>query len=155
MKLFQTRALIEQMMSTMQELLQAKSVDGGQQKGEFDGSGMRDANEDSDEAGRAPREEGATGARVDATTSTRDTFHADIKSAHDGGGVLSYGVQRQPRVVPPVKKGESIPKVQTRVSIKSKYAAHIWPFRRSVDTSGTSWGSAQTEGSVVTGGFFK
>ena len=44
-------------MSTMQELLQAKSVDGDQQKGELDGTGMRDANEDSDWAGRAPRED--------------------------------------------------------------------------------------------------
>ena len=36
---------------------------------------------------------------------TIDAFLADI-AAHDGGGVLSSGFQRQPRVVPPVSKGK-------------------------------------------------
>ena len=35
----------------------------------------------------------------------RDSFLAGI-AAHDGNGVLSSGVQKQPRVVPPVLKGE-------------------------------------------------
>ena len=96
MKLFQTRSRIEQMMSTMRELLQAKSADGGQQREQLDGTGMRDAKEDSDEAGRVLREEGATGTRVDTTTSTRDSFHADIKAAHDDGGVLSSGSEITP-----------------------------------------------------------
>ena len=43
----------------MQQLPQAKSADGGQQKEESGGTGREDANDDSDGAGRAPREEGA------------------------------------------------------------------------------------------------
>ena len=38
---------------------------------------------------------------------TRYSFLAGI-AAHDGGGVLSSGFQRQPRVVSPVFKGEKI-----------------------------------------------
>ena len=69
-ELSRTRAQIGQMMRMMQQLLQAKSVDGGQQKEESRGTGRRDANDDSGGAGRAPREDGATGARAGATTAT-------------------------------------------------------------------------------------
>ena len=54
----------------MEQLLQAKSADGGHQEEEPGGIGKGDANDDSDGAGRAPREEGAAGARVGATTAT-------------------------------------------------------------------------------------
>ena len=57
-------------MGMVQQLLQAKSADGGQQKDESGGTGRGDANTDSDGAGRSPCEEGATGARVGATTAT-------------------------------------------------------------------------------------
>ena len=139
-----TRAHIEQIMGMRQQLLQAKSADGGQQKDEPGGTGRGDANDDSGSPGRAPREEGAAGASVVATTAivamvresnhssrasdgstpaydmgrrpdvpagvgpmvnmqrggTRDSFPAGI-AAHDSGGVLSSGRQRQPLVVRP------------------------------------------------------
>ena len=56
------------MMGMMQQLLQAKSADGDQQKEESGGTGRGDANDDSDGVGRAPHEEGNAGARVGATT---------------------------------------------------------------------------------------
>ena len=64
------RAQIKQMMGMMQQLLQAKSADGGQQEEASGGPGKGDANDDSGGAGRAPREEGAVGAKVGATTAT-------------------------------------------------------------------------------------
>ena len=69
-ELSHTRAHIEQMMGMMQQLVQAKSVDGGQQKEESGGTGRGDANDYSDGAKRAPRKEGAAGARVGTTTAT-------------------------------------------------------------------------------------
>ena len=69
-KLSHTRAHIEQIMGMMQQLLQAKSANGGQQKGESDGTGRGDTNDDNGGAGRAPPEEGAANARVGATTAT-------------------------------------------------------------------------------------
>ena len=144
-----TRAQTEQMMGMMQQLLQAKSADGGHLKQKSGGTGRGDANDDSGGAGRAPRKKGAAGAKVGATTATaaagrvsnhrsraldgsrpaddtgrrpevpadvspminmqrgetRDSFITGI-SAHDDGGVLSSGFQRQPRVVSPELKGE-------------------------------------------------
>ena len=69
-ELFHTRAQIEQMMGMMQQLLQAKSEDGGPQKEESGCTGRGDANDDSSGAGRAPHEKGTAGARVGATTAT-------------------------------------------------------------------------------------
>ena len=69
-ELSHTRAQIEQMMGMMQQLLQAKSADGGQQEDRSGGSGRRDANNESGGAGRAPREEGAAGTRVGAEAET-------------------------------------------------------------------------------------
>ena len=63
-ELSHTRARIEQIMGMMQQLLQAKSADGGQQEEKSGGTGRGDANDDSGNAGRAPRKEGAAGARV-------------------------------------------------------------------------------------------
>ena len=78
-KLSHTRAEIEHMMGMMQQLLQAKSADGGQQEEENSGgSGRVDANDES--GGRAPREEGAAGTRVGATTGTTG-----------GGGISCHG----------------------------------------------------------------
>ena len=71
-KLSPTRAQIEQMMGIMQQLLQAKSADGGQQEEKAGGSGRGDANDNSSDAGRAPREEGAAGMRVGATTESAE-----------------------------------------------------------------------------------
>ena len=48
----------------MQQVLQTKSADEGQQKEKSGGTGRGDANHDSGGAGRAPREEGAAGASV-------------------------------------------------------------------------------------------
>ena len=55
-------------MGMMQRLPQAKSADGGKQEEKSGGSVGGDANDESGGAGRAPREEGAAGARVGATT---------------------------------------------------------------------------------------
>ena len=67
-ELFHTRAQIEQMMGMMQQLLQAKSADGGHQEETPDGCGRVDADEDSGGVGRAPREKRAADTRVGATT---------------------------------------------------------------------------------------
>ena len=71
-ELSRTRAQIEQMTGMMQQLLQAKSADAGQQEEKSGGSGMGDAIDGSGGAGRAPREEGAAGIRVGATTETAE-----------------------------------------------------------------------------------
>ena len=52
----------------MQQLLQAKSVGGGQQEEKSGDSGKGDVNDDSGGAGRAPRKEGATGTKFGGTT---------------------------------------------------------------------------------------
>ena len=145
-----TRVHIEKMVGMMQQLLQAKSADGGQQKEVSGGTGRGDANDDSGGAGRAPREEGTTGAKVGVTKVTtageRVSNHSsrasdgsrpaddagrrpDVPagvlgpiinmqrgetiysffvgiSTQDGDGILRSSFQRQPRVVPPVGKGE-------------------------------------------------
>ena len=67
-ELTHTKAQIEQMMSMMLQRLQAKSADAVQQKDKSGSTGRGDTNKDSGGAGRSPREEGATGARVGATT---------------------------------------------------------------------------------------
>ena len=54
----------------IQQLLQAKSADGDQQKEKSCGSGRGGANDDIGGAGRAPREEGAAGTSVGATKKT-------------------------------------------------------------------------------------
>ena len=136
-------------MDMMQQLLQVRSADGGQQEENSGGSGRGHANDDSGGTGRAQRKEGATGTGVVATTATaaggrvsshssrasdgsipaddmgrrpevpagagpmikmqrgeaRDSFLAGI-AAYDGDGVLSFGFQRPPRVVPPILKRE-------------------------------------------------
>ena len=69
-ELSRARTQIEQMMGMMQQLLQAKSADGGQQEEKSAGSGRRGENDDSGGAGRAPREEGAARTRVGATKET-------------------------------------------------------------------------------------
>ena len=69
-ELFHPRAQIEQMMGMMQQLLQAKSADGGHQEETPNGSGRVDADEDSGGVGRAPREKRAADTRVGATTET-------------------------------------------------------------------------------------
>ena len=74
-----TRAQIEQMMGMMQQLLQAKSADGGQQEEKSGGSDRGDANDDSGGAGRAPREEGAASTRVGAI---KDTAAGRKMSSH-------------------------------------------------------------------------
>ena len=60
-ELSHTRAQIEQMVGMMQQLLQVKSADGGQQEEKSGGSGRRDANDDSGGVERVPREEGTAG----------------------------------------------------------------------------------------------
>ena len=69
-ELSHTRAQIEQMMGRMQQLLQAKSADGGQQEGNSGGFGKGDASDGSGGTGRASRKEMTAGARVGATTET-------------------------------------------------------------------------------------
>ena len=150
LELSHTRALIDKIMGMMQQLLQAKLADGGQQKEQLGGTSRRDANDDNGGAGRAPREKEAAGARVGATTATtavwgsvsnqssrasdesrpaddtgrrpevqadvgpminmkrgetKDSFLVDI-AAHNSGGVLRSGCQRQPGNIPPVLKGK-------------------------------------------------
>ena len=67
-ELSRIRVQTEQMMGMMQQLLQAKSADGGQQEEKSGGFGRGDTNDESGGTGRAPREEGAAGTRVGATT---------------------------------------------------------------------------------------
>ena len=57
-------------MAMMQQLLQVKSADGGQQKETSGGTSRGDANDDSVGARRAPGKEEAAGPRVAATTAT-------------------------------------------------------------------------------------
>ena len=57
-------------MVMMQQLLQAKSANGGEQKKKSGGTGRGDASDDRGGAGRSPREEGAADSRVGATTVT-------------------------------------------------------------------------------------
>ena len=54
-----------------------------------------------DDTGREPE----VPAGVSLSGKARDSFLADI-AAHDGNGILCSGFQRQPRVLPPVLKGE-------------------------------------------------
>ena len=54
-ELSHTMEQIEQMMGMMQQLLQAKSADGGQQKAELGGTGRGEANDDSGGAGAKKR----------------------------------------------------------------------------------------------------
>ena len=54
----------------VQQLLKAKSADGGQQEEKSGGSVRGDAKDVSGGAGRAPHEEGTAGTRVGATTAT-------------------------------------------------------------------------------------
>ena len=70
LELSPTRALIEKIIGMMQQLLQAKSADGGQQEEESGGTSRGDVNDDSGGAGRASREEEAAGASVGATKAT-------------------------------------------------------------------------------------
>ena len=85
----------------------------------------------------------------------KDSFLAGI-TAHDGGGVLSSGFQRQHRVGPPALKGEKRGFQTFKHDFILKVnAGHLWPLRRSGDTSGTSRRSVQIEGSVITERFFK
>ena len=65
-----SRRILEQMMGTMQQLLQAKSADESQQEDKSGGSGRGDENDDSGGAGRVPRKEGAVGTRVGVTAKT-------------------------------------------------------------------------------------
>ena len=68
----------------MQQLLQAKSVDEGQQIKESGGTGRGDATDDSGGAGRAPREEGVAGPRVGVATAAaaegRESNHSSRAS---------------------------------------------------------------------------
>ena len=69
-ELFRMKAQAEQMMGIMQQLLQAKLADGGQQDKKSGCTGRGDVNNDSGGAGRALREDGAAGVRAGATTAT-------------------------------------------------------------------------------------
>ena len=86
-------------MGMMQQLLQAKSADGGQHEEKSGGSGRGDANDDSGDAGRVPCKKGAAGAGVDATTVTaaggRVSNHSSRASA---GSILPDDTGRRPEV---------------------------------------------------------
>ena len=69
-ELSRIRAKIGQMMGMIQQLLQARSADGGQQEEKSGGSGRRDANDESGGAEREPREERAAGTRLGSTSET-------------------------------------------------------------------------------------
>ena len=74
------------MMGMMQQLLQAKSADGDHRKQESGGTGMGDADDDSGGAGRAPREQGPSCARVVATTVTAAGRRVSKHSSRSSGG---------------------------------------------------------------------
>ena len=65
-----------------------------------------DRSKTADDMGRRPELPAAVGPVINMERGeTRYSFLAGI-AAHDGGGILSSGFQRQPRVVPTVLKGE-------------------------------------------------
>ena len=65
-----------------------------------------DGSKPADGTGRRPEVPAGVDAMINMQRGeTRDSFPAGI-AAHDGGGVLSSGFQRQPRVVSLVLKGE-------------------------------------------------
>ena len=136
-------------MGIMQQLLQTKSADGGQEEEKSGGTGrgdrrkrlqrrhrkgtvrrrgcwrkrwrhssnccrgksvqpqqQTDRSKTADDTGRRPELPAAVGPVINMDRGeTRYSFLAGI-AAHDGGGILSSGFQRQPRVVPTVLKGE-------------------------------------------------
>ena len=83
------RGQTEQMMGMMQQLIQAKSADGGQHEEKSGGSGTGDAIDDSGDAGRAPNENGTAGTRVGATTETAAGGRVSIHSSRASDGARS------------------------------------------------------------------
>ncbi|CAN0363234.1 unnamed protein product [Ascophyllum nodosum] len=93
------RAQTEQMVGMMQQLLQAKSADGGQQEEKSGGTGRRNADNDSGGAGRAPREDGTAGARVGATTASATERRLSNHSRRASHGSRPAGeTGRRPKV---------------------------------------------------------
>ena len=102
-----------------------------------------------DDTGQKPEVPAGVGPMINMQRGeARDSFLAGIV-AHDGDGDLSSGFKREHRDIPPVLKGEE----EKFQKFKHEYARHLWPLRRSGDTSSTSRRFTQTEGSVVTGAF--
>ena len=90
-ELSHARAQIEQMMGMIQQLLQAKSADGGQQEETSRGTGRGDVNDNSGGSGRAPREEGAVGATIGATTATAPGGRVSNHSSRASDGSIPAG----------------------------------------------------------------
>ena len=121
-----TRAKIEQMMGMMQQLLQIKSADGGQQKEESGGTGRGDANDDSDGPRRAPREEGTAGARVGAATATTAGRRVSNHSSRASDGSRpADDTGRRPDVSAGVGPMINMQRGETRDSFLAGIAAHI------------------------------
>ena len=105
-----------QMMGMMQQLLQAKSADGGQQKDESGDTGRGEVNNDSGGAGRAPRQKGAAGARVGGTTATAAGGRVFNHSSKASGGSRPAGdTGRRPEVPAGVGTMLSMQRGETRV----------------------------------------
>ena len=124
-KLSHTRLQIEQMMGTMQQLLQAKPADGGQPKEKPGGTGWGDANDDSDGTGRTLREEGAAGARVGATTATAAGERVSNHSSRASDGSRpTDDTSRRPEVPAGVSPMINMQRGETRDSFLADIAAH-------------------------------
>ena len=125
-ELSHTRAQIEQMMGMMQQLLQAKSADGGQQKKESGGTGKEDANDDSDGAGRAPHEEEAPDVRVCVTTATaageRVSNHSNRRASD--GSIPADDTGRRPEVPAGVGPMIDMQRGGTRTPFRTGIATH-------------------------------
>ena len=112
-------------MSMMQQLLQAMSADGGQQKDESGGTGRGNTNDNSGGARRAPREGGAAGARIgDTITSTAGGRVSNLSSrAFDRSGPTD-GTDRRPQVPAGVGPMTNIQRGETRDLFLASIAAH-------------------------------
>ena len=109
----------------MQQLLQAKSAEGGQQEHKSGGSGRGDANDDSGGAGRAPCEEGNAGARVGATTATaagKRVFNHSSRASDGSRPADDTG--RRPEVPAGVSPMINVQRGEARDSFLAGIAAH-------------------------------
>ena len=119
------RAHTEKIMGMMQQLLQVKSSDGGQQEEKSGGSSRGDANEDSGGDGRAPREEGAAGKRVGATTETAAGWKVSNHSSRASDGSRpADDTGRRPEVPDGAGPMINIQRCEARYSFTAGIAAH-------------------------------
>ena len=124
-ELSHTRAQIEHMVDMLQQLLQAKLADEGQQEEKSGGSGRGDANDDGGGTGRAPREKGVDGTRVGATIATPAEGRVSSYShrASDGSR-RADDTGRRPEIPAGVGPMINMEREEARYSFLAGIAAH-------------------------------